>query len=50
MILKKLKKEDYLKLKLYYLITLLNILKKVLIIIIIKKLNNFIKEYKLLPL
>ncbi len=49
-ILKKLKKEDYLKLKLYYLITLLNTLKKVLEVVIIKKLGNFIKKYKLLPL
>jgi len=49
-ILKKLKKEDYLKLKLYSLITLLNTLKKVLEVVIIKKLGNFIKKYKLLPL
>ncbi len=49
-ILKKLKKEDYLELKLYYLITLLSTLKKALKVVIIKKLGNLIKEYKLLPL
>ncbi len=49
-ILKKLKKEDYLKLKLYYLFTLFNTLRKVLKVVIIKKLSNLIKKYKLLPL
>ena len=44
-ILKKLSKLDYLKIKINRPITLLYILNKILKIIIIKILNNYIKEY-----
>ena len=44
-ILKKLSKPDYLKVKVYRLITLLYILNKILKIVIIKIFNNYIEEY-----
>ena len=47
-VLKKPKKEDYTDLKVYRLIILLLTLKKILEIIIIKRLNNYIKENNLL--
>ena len=47
-ILKKLSKPDYLKVKVYRFIALLYILNKVLKIIIIKIFNDYIEEYNLL--
>ncbi len=49
-IFKKLKKGDYLKLKLYKFIVLLDIFNKALEVVISKKLNNITEEYKLLLL
>ena len=46
-ILRKLVKKNYLKTKIYYLITLLNILGKALEIIIGRKLNKIAKGYKI---
>ena len=48
--LKKLKKNNYIKSKLYRLIALLNILKKTLKTIIVKYLNNYIKNNNLFSL
>ena len=47
-ILRKSRKNNYLKLKLYKLIALLSILKKILKKIIIKKLSDYVKENILL--
>ncbi len=49
-ILKRLKKGDYLELKLYKFIIFFNIFNKALEIIISRKLNNIAEEYKLLLL
>ncbi len=48
--LRKLKKNNYFKSKLYKLITLLNILRKILKIVITRRLNNYIKDNNLLLL
>ena len=46
-VLKKLNKDNYLELKLYKLIALLNIIRKILKTIIIRRLSNYIKKYNL---
>ncbi len=48
--LRKLKKKNYFELKLYRLIVLLSILRKILKIVIIYRLNNYIKDNNLLLL
>ncbi len=49
-ILRKLKKEDYLELKSYRLITLLSILRKALETVIARRLSNCAEDNSLLPL
>jgi len=49
-ILKKLVKKDYSELKLYRLITLLDILRKALKIVILRKFSDLIEKYYLLLL
>lgn len=47
-ILRKLKKNDYIKLKMYWFIAFLNTMSKVLELIIIRKLSNITKIYHML--